>query len=113
MVGAYLASEGPAAKPLTYDSEGRKFWVGAVATGLLAPALLRAAESKLRPGRGARSLTMLGSILTRGGALMLKIAIKYAGRTLAADPEATRYTTPSEDSAPAWPPASPGDASHG
>jgi formate-dependent nitrite reductase membrane component NrfD len=92
-LAAYLATAGRAAKPLTRGRQSRQFWLGAVACGLVLPVLLRR-----RSNRGGT----IGSLLTLGGALLLKWAITYAGRSSALDPEAARIATRPSLSAPGW-----------
>src|SRR5262245_13810227 len=60
-LAGYLATTGRAAKPLTTGRQRRRFWLGAVGAGLIAPALIQA----FRPKRRKRSLgvTLLGSAL--------------------------------------------------
>ena len=45
-VAAYLVTAKRAAKPLTKGKQARKFWVGAIALGIIAPTALRVFESR-------------------------------------------------------------------
>ena len=102
--GAYLATAGRAAQPLTSGAQAPLFW-GALAVGIVAPAILRR--------RRTRTSGILASALSLGGALMLKWVIVYAGRTSAKDPEAVRFVTQPSESAPGWTPAAIEGISHG
>ena len=76
-LAGYLATMGRAAKPLTSGRHGRRFWVGAIGAGLIAPALIQAFKPKGRKtGLGA---TLLGSALTLAGGLALKWAVVHPG----------------------------------
>jgi formate-dependent nitrite reductase membrane component NrfD len=79
MLVAYVATAKKAAKPLVRGRQSKLFWVGAVALGILAPAILRTRRSK--------KASIAGSLLTLAGGLALKWAITHAGAESAEDRE--------------------------
>lgn len=100
----YLGTARETARPLTSGPQAIRFWAGAVAGGIIAPALLSLAESRIRSRSRARTVSVAASVLRLGGALMLKWAITYAGRDSAHDSEAGRAVTQPSESAPGWTP---------
>jgi formate-dependent nitrite reductase membrane component NrfD len=92
-LAGYLSTAKRAAEPLVSGKQSRPFWLGAVIGGLVLPAIL--------PRRSG----VVASMLTLGGALMLKMAITYAGHSSAMDSDAGRYVTRPNESAPGWAPA--------
>ena len=92
-LAGYLCTAKRAAEPLVIGKQSRLFWLGAVVGGLVLPAILR------------RRSSILGSVLTLGGALTLKLAITYAGHSSAMDSDAGRYVTRPNQKAPGWAPA--------
>lgn len=91
-VAGYLATARRTAQPLTSGRQSSQFWLGAVVGGLVLPTII-----------GRRRRSIVGSLLTIGGALMLKWAVTHAGHTSAIDADASRYMTRASRSAPGWP----------
>jgi formate-dependent nitrite reductase membrane component NrfD len=70
-LGAYLATADSASKPLVSGEQSKLFWIGAVALGMVVPAILRRRKSRV-----AR---VASSLLTLAGSFALKWAITHAG----------------------------------
>jgi formate-dependent nitrite reductase membrane component NrfD len=85
---AYIVTSKDSAEPLTKGRYSKLFWLGAVGTGLVAPAVLRITSSK--KAKKSRAKTIIGSILSLTGGLALKWAITHAGRSSAEDDKAAR-----------------------
>ena len=86
-LAGFLLAAGEFAAPLTMGPEAKRFWGGAVATGLVAPAILTALPV---PKRVAKWLSLAASAAAVVGAFFLRASITGAGRPSAADPEAAR-----------------------
>jgi formate-dependent nitrite reductase membrane component NrfD len=102
-LAGHLAGTGKtAARPLLTGKHAGQFWLGAVACGLLLPALLnfRRKENNRRGG-------IVTSLLSLAGGLALKWALTYAGHQSALDPEANRVASQPSRSAPGWMPPPP------
>lgn len=102
-LAGYLITTGREARPLTSGRQGRRFWLGAVGAGLVAPALIQAFKSKGR--KRSLGATMLGSALTLAGGLALKWAVVHAGRDSADDLRSAHETTRPSRSSPGWTPS--------
>jgi formate-dependent nitrite reductase membrane component NrfD len=98
VLAGYVATSGFAARPLVSGRYAKQFWLGAVACGLLLPAIMHAREKE----KGSRGI--LRSLLTLAGGFALKWALTHVGRTSALDPEANRYGSRPTESAPGWSP---------
>lgn len=70
-LGAYLATANTSSKPLVSGGQSKLFWVGAVALGMVVPAILRQRKSRI-----AR---IASALLTLAGSFALKWAITHAG----------------------------------
>jgi formate-dependent nitrite reductase membrane component NrfD len=99
-LAGYLATTGPASKPLTSGRQGWRFWAGAVGAGLIAPALIRAFKPKGR--KPSLSATLLGSAFMLAGGLALKWAVVHAGRDSADDLRSAQEMTRPSRNAPGW-----------
>jgi formate-dependent nitrite reductase membrane component NrfD len=100
-LGLYLGTARKAARPLWKGKQSRLFLFGAVAIGLVAPALLRRSKSHLlRSG--------VAPLLTLAGGLALKWSITYAGQESALDAELASKNAPSESGDPFWGPKKAG-----
>jgi formate-dependent nitrite reductase membrane component NrfD len=99
-LAGYLATTGRAAKPLTSGRQRRRFWLGAVGAGVIAPALIQAFKPKGR--KRNLGATLLGSALTLAGGLALKWAVINAGRDSADDFRSAQETTRPSRYAPGW-----------
>jgi formate-dependent nitrite reductase membrane component NrfD len=96
-LGLYLGTARKAARPLLRGKQSRLFLFGAVAIGLVAPALLRRSKSHLlRSG--------LAPLLTLAGGLALKWSITYAGQESALDAELASQNAPTKSGDPFWGP---------
>ena len=96
-LGLYLGTARKAARPLLRGKQSRLFLFGAVAIGLLAPALLRRSKSHLlRAG--------VAPLLTLAGGLALKWSITYAGQESALDAELASKNAPTKSGEPFWGP---------
>jgi formate-dependent nitrite reductase membrane component NrfD len=73
----YVASAPKASKPLVKGSQSKLFWIGAIAVGIVLPAVLRRRES--------RTANVLASMLTLGGTFALKWALVHSGKESAMD----------------------------
>ena len=98
-LAGYLLTSGETARPLTSGKQAKTMWAGAIACGLVLPALMTSGKRE-----GKRGFGILGSLLTLAGGLALKWALTHAGRESALDPEANRYATSPNKSAPGWMP---------
>lgn len=76
---AYLATAKKAARPLVRGKQSKLFWLGAVALGIVAPAILRTRRSKMA--------SIASSLLMLAGGWALKWAITHAGSESAEDRE--------------------------
>lgn len=85
---AYIVTSKDSAEPLTKGRYSKLFWLGAVGTGLIAPAVIRVTSSK--KAKKSRAKTVVGSILSLAGGLALKWAITHAGRASAENAKAAR-----------------------
>ena len=94
---AYIRTVGKAAKPLTRGKQSKLFLWGAVALGLIAPALLRKSSSKVLRSGVAPALTLLGG-------LSLKWSIVHAGQESAMDVDLAVQNAPSKTGEPFWGP---------
>lgn len=83
----YITSAGEFAKPLTQGPQAKRFWGGAVITGLAAPTLMGIMPL---PQPARKWLGMASSIAALAGVLALRMAVTEAGRHSADDPEAAR-----------------------
>jgi formate-dependent nitrite reductase membrane component NrfD len=93
----YFGTARKAARPLLHGKQSRVFLAGAVAIGLIAPALLRRNKSALlRSG--------LAPLLTLAGGLALKWSITYAGQESALDAELASHNAPTKSGQPFWGP---------
>jgi formate-dependent nitrite reductase membrane component NrfD len=93
----YVGTARKAARPLFRGKQSRLFLVGAVAVGLIAPALLRRSKSPfVRSG--------LAPLLTLAGGLALKWSITYAGQESALDAELASRNAPTKSGDPFWGP---------
>lgn len=99
-LGAYLGTARKATRPLLKGKQSKLFIVGAVITGLIAPAILR---------RGSRKFVRngLAPVLTIGGSLALKWSITYAGQESALDQELAVQNSPQKSGQPFWGPDQP------
>ena len=96
-IGAYVRTAGKAAKPLIRGKQSKLFLWGAVAFGLIAPALLRRSSSKvLRSG--------IAPVLALLGGLSLKWSIVHAGQESAMDVDLAVQNAPSKTGEPFWGP---------
>lgn len=84
---AYLATSQESAKPLVSGRYAKHLWLGAAATGLVLPTLIKAFTPRRRR-REIRGETILSSALTLFGGLMLKWAVTHAGRESADNSQA-------------------------
>jgi formate-dependent nitrite reductase membrane component NrfD len=99
-LGAYLGSARKATRPLLRGKQSKLFIWGAVAVGLVVPAILRRSQSKvLRSG--------VAPLLTIAGGLALKWSITYAGQESAMDPELANQNSPTKTGEPFWGPGQP------
>jgi formate-dependent nitrite reductase membrane component NrfD len=94
-LAAYLATSGEASAPLVKGRYAKHLWGGAVAAGLVVPALARALSSRKRNSsrkgeKKGRLSTVIGSALTLAGGLALKWALTHAGRDSAEGATAAR-----------------------
>jgi formate-dependent nitrite reductase membrane component NrfD len=96
-LAGYLMTTGKTSRPLTTGKYAVRTWVGAVACGLVLPALLTSGKRE-----GKRGFGILGSLLTLAGGLALKWALTHAGRESALDPKANREAMRPSKSAPGW-----------
>lgn len=78
-LGAYFATAKSAGKPLVRGKYSKLFWIGGVALGMIAPAILRRRKSK--------STRIASSVLTLGGSFALKWAVTHAGTESSRDRE--------------------------
>ena len=83
----YVLAAGEFAAPLTKGPEAKRFWAGAVASGLVAPAILAGLPV---PQKARKWLSLAASAIGLVGAFALRASITGAGRPSAADPEAAR-----------------------
>lgn len=92
---AYVSSAGKATRPLLRGKQSKLFLFGALAAGIIAPAILRRSRSKfVRSG--------LAPLLTLAGSLALKWSITYAGQESALDPELAVHNSPDKTNEPFW-----------
>ncbi|HUS06185.1 MAG TPA: NrfD/PsrC family molybdoenzyme membrane anchor subunit [Bryobacteraceae bacterium] len=91
LTGAYLASSGRAAEPLTRGRYAKHIWIGAMGLGIVLPLAIHMASRRL-PKR-QRSLSLLSSVCSLAGGFCLKWAIVHSGPVSADDPEAARYAS--------------------
>jgi formate-dependent nitrite reductase membrane component NrfD len=98
----YVATTGPAAKPLLSGGPG-KLLAGAAAC-MLTAAALEAASVLSKPKR--RSTTMAAAVVSLAGAAMLRWAVVRAGRESAADREGTLEAMQPHEGNPGWGPPS-------
>jgi formate-dependent nitrite reductase membrane component NrfD len=83
------ANAGPViARPIKQGRLGRIFRWGVLGAGITAPLLLQT-RSLLARGRTSRILTVVSSLLTLSGGLMLRYVMVMAGHASADDPQAT------------------------
>jgi formate-dependent nitrite reductase membrane component NrfD len=87
-LAGYVYTAGPAAAPLRTGRYSRLFRYGALAGGILLPAVI----TTLRRKKPARASTAIAGILSLAGSLCLKWAIVHAGRESADAP--ARADTP-------------------
>ena len=93
---AYIVTSKDSAEPLTKGRYSKLFWLGAVGTGLVAPAFIRIASSK--KAKKSRAKTVIGSLLSLAGGLALKWTITHAGRASAEDVKAAfKASRPNKD----------------
>jgi formate-dependent nitrite reductase membrane component NrfD len=92
---AYIASAGPAARPLTHGKQSGLFLFGAIGMGIVVPALLRRSRSK-----ALRSV--VAPLFTLAGGFALKWAITYAGHESALDAKLANRNAPSKTGEPFW-----------
>jgi formate-dependent nitrite reductase membrane component NrfD len=78
-LGAYFATAKRASKPLVHGKQSKLFWIGAVALGMIIPAILRRRKSK--------TARIASSALTLAGSFALKWAITHAGTESSRDRE--------------------------
>jgi formate-dependent nitrite reductase membrane component NrfD len=96
-LGLYLGTTRKAARPLLRGKQSKLFLFGAIAIGLVAPALLRRSKSHvLRSG--------VAPLLTLAGGLALKWSITYAGQESAMDAELASQNAPTKSGDPFWGP---------
>lgn len=88
LLGAWTFSLGPTSKAIAEGHVGVVLRLGAVGTGVVAPAALAALAQRL-PLRLRRIASVASSILTLVGVLALRYAIVEGGRMSADDPQAT------------------------
>jgi formate-dependent nitrite reductase membrane component NrfD len=94
-LSAYMTTAGKATRPLVRGKQSKLFLFGALAAGIIAPALLRRSRSKLlRSG--------LAPLLTLAGSLALKWSITYAGQESALDTELAVHNSPDKTNEPFW-----------
>jgi formate-dependent nitrite reductase membrane component NrfD len=91
----YIASAGEFAKPLTHGPEAKRFWGGAVITGLAAPTLLGVLPL---PPPARKWLGLVASLTALFGVFALRMTIVEAGRPSADDPEAARRASRKKES---------------
>jgi formate-dependent nitrite reductase membrane component NrfD len=94
---AYIASAGPAARPLLHGKQAGLFLFGAIGMGIVAPAILRRSRST-----ALRSV--VAPLLTLAGGFALKCAIMYAGQESALDANLANRNAPSNTGEPFWGP---------
>jgi formate-dependent nitrite reductase membrane component NrfD len=95
---AYIVTSKDSAAPLVKGRYSKLFWIGAVGTGLIVPAVIRATASK--KVKKSRAKTVVGSILSLAGGLALKWAVTHAGRASAEDAQTARNATRPNDENP-------------
>lgn len=96
-LGLYLGTARKAARPLIRGKQSKIFLFGAIAVGLVAPALLRRSKSPLiRSG--------LAPLLTLAGGLALKWSITHAGQESALDAKLASHNAPTKSGEPFWGP---------
>jgi formate-dependent nitrite reductase membrane component NrfD len=96
-LGLYLGTARKAARPLLRGKQSKIFLFGAVAIGLVAPALLRRSKSPLlRSG--------LAPLLTLAGGLALKWSVVHAGQESALDAGLASRNAPTKSGEPFWGP---------
>ena len=100
-LGAYLGGARKAKRPLIKGKQSKLFLWGAIAAGLIAPAILRRSKSKV-----LRSA--VAPLLTIAGGLALKWSITYAGQESALDAELAVHNSPQASGEPFWHPGVPG-----
>jgi formate-dependent nitrite reductase membrane component NrfD len=100
LLAGYVATTGPAAKPLLSGGPG-KLLAGAAACVLAATALEALSAGS---GRKRGTTTMLASVLSLAGAAMLRWAVVRAGRASAADREGTLDAMQPREGNPGWGP---------
>lgn len=82
-LGAYLGTAQSASKPLVSGGQSKLFWVGAVALGVIVPAILRRRKS--------RTARIASALLTLAGSFALKWAIIHAGPESSRDRELANH----------------------
>jgi formate-dependent nitrite reductase membrane component NrfD len=97
-LGAYIGSARKATRPLFKGKQSKLFLWGAIAAGLIAPAILRRSKSKVIHSG-------LAPLLTLAGGLALKWSITYAGQESALDAELAAHNSPSKSGEPFWGPS--------
>jgi threonine/homoserine/homoserine lactone efflux protein len=100
LLAGYVATTGPAAKPLLSGVPG-KLLTGAAACMLIAAALEAAS---VLSERKRRSTTMAAAVVSLAGAAMLRWAVVRAGRASAADREGTLDAMQPREDNPGWGP---------
>jgi len=100
-LGAYLGGARKAKRPLIKGKQSKLFLWGAIAAGLIAPAILRRGKSKVLRSAVAPLLTIVGG-------LALKWSITYAGQESALDAELAVHNSPQASGEPFWHPGVPG-----
>lgn len=99
----YIITSKGAAEPLTKGRYAKLFWLGAVGTGLVAPAAIRLLSAeKSKKSKKKRAGKIINSILSLAGGLALKWAVTHAGRASAENPQAARDATRPGKNAPGW-----------
>ena len=98
LLTAYIVQSGPVATPLTRGSYRRMFWGGAVAIGIVAPAILGAIGRR----RKHRPSGVWSAVLSLAGGLALKWALVHAGRESAYDRAANRIASSPTAGNPGW-----------
>ena len=94
----YVKSAGKAARPLTHGKQSGLFVFGAVALGILAPAILRRSKSTVLS-------SVVAPLMTLAGSLALKWSITYAGQESALDYELASRNSQTPQDKPFWGPA--------
>jgi formate-dependent nitrite reductase membrane component NrfD len=99
-LAGYVATAGPAARPLTRGRYSGMFRFGAFAVGIVVPAIITVTRRK----RG-RASTIASGLLTLTGALALKWSVVHAGRDSAEDGAINREATRADAGNAGWMPS--------